>query len=103
MSAYVIVDITVHDAAVYARYRVLAQESIARYGGRYLVRGGTATLLEGERPPARVVVLEFPSLERARSWWESAEYANAKLLRQASATTEMVLVDGVAGRTDAQA
>ena len=96
MAAYVIVDITVHDAATYERYRMLAQQSIAQYGGRYLVRGGAATLLEGERPPARVGVLEFPSVDRARAWWESPEYSEAKLLRQASATTEMVLVDGIA-------
>ena len=94
MAAYVIVDITVHDAAVYERYRVLAQASIAQYDGRYLVRGGVATLLEGAQPPARVVVLEFPSVERARAWWDSPEYAEARVLRQASATTEMVLVDG---------
>lgn len=96
MSAYVIVDITVHDAALYEQYRVLAQASIAQYGGHYLVRGGTATLLEGERSPARIVILEFPSVERARAWWDSPEYAEAKRLRQASATTEMVLVEGVA-------
>ena len=95
MAAYVIVDVTVHDAATYERYRVLAEQSIAQYDGRYLVRGGAATLLEGERPPARVVVLEFPSVDRAREWWESREYSEAKALRQASATSEMVLVEGV--------
>ena len=99
MAAYVIVDVTIHDEAVYARYRALAPASIAQYGGRYLVRGGAATQLEGERRPARVVVLEFPSVERARAWWDSPEYAEAKALRQASAHTEMVLVDGIVAAT----
>ena len=95
MAAYVLVDITIHDATTYERYRALAPASIARYGGRYLVRGGAATLLEGTRQPARIVVLEFPSAERARAWWDSPEYAEAKALRQTSADTEMVLVEGV--------
>jgi len=96
MPAYVIVDITIHDAATYERYRALAPASITQYGGRYLARGGATTLLEGERSPARVVVLEFPTREHAWAWWASPEYAEAKALRQASAATEMVLVDGLA-------
>jgi uncharacterized protein (DUF1330 family) len=95
MPAYVVVQITVRDAATYERYKELAPPSIAAYGGRYIVRGGATEALEGSWRPTRFVVLEFPSLERARAWWSCPEYAAAKALRQASADTEMLLVDGL--------
>ena len=95
MSAYVVVDIEVRDAATYERYKQLAPPSIAAYGGRYIVRGGRTDTLEGEWRPSRLVILEFPSLERARAWWESPAYAEAKALRHATASSEMVAVEGV--------
>ena len=96
MAAYVVVDITIRDPATYERYKELAPASIGAYGGRYLVRGGTTTPLEGEWRPARFVILEFPSAERARAGWHSPEYAPAKALRQSCAQTAMLLVDGPA-------
>lgn len=96
MSAYIIVDIDIHDAGTYARYREMAPPSIEAYGGRYLARGGTTTVLEGEWAPKRVVVLEFPDAQRARDWWASPEYAPAKRLRQSSASADMLLVEGMA-------
>ena len=96
MAAYVIVEIEVKDPARYERYKALAPPSIAQYGGRYLVRGGACTVLEGSWQPARLVVLEFPSRAAAQAWWDSPEYAPAKALRQQSAATEMLLVDGSA-------
>ncbi len=101
MAAYVIVEITIQDPAAYERYKALAPSSIARYGGRYLVRGGPTTALEGDRPVGRLVVLEFPDAERARAWWDSPEYAEAKAMRQACARTEMLLVEGIAGASPA--
>lgn len=95
MPAYVVVEIVIHDPVAYERYKLLAPPSIAAYGGRYVVRGGATELLEGRRHPARFVILEFPSAERARAWWASPEYAAAKALRQASATTEMLLAEGL--------
>ena len=95
MPAYVVVEIEVNDAETYARYKELAPPSIAAYGGHYLVRGGATELLEGSWRPPRFVILEFPSVERARAWWASPEYAPAKALRQASAQTDMILVDGL--------
>ena len=95
MPAYVAVQIDVRDAATYERYKELAPPSIAAYGGRYLVRGGATTTLEGEWSPARFVILEFPSVDLARRWWDSPEYAEAKALRQASASTQMLLVEGL--------
>lgn len=96
MPAYVLVEIRIDDPGVYERYKALAPPSIAAYGGRYLVRGSAATILEGDREPARLVVLEFPSAERARAWWSSPEYAEAKALRQSCARTEMFLLEGAA-------
>jgi uncharacterized protein (DUF1330 family) len=95
MPAYVIVDIEVHDPVRYEEYKRLAAPTVAAHGGRYVVRGGPAEVLEGGRTPHRVVVLEFASLEQARAWWGSDDYAPAKALRQACAGTEMILVAGM--------
>ena len=95
MPAYVVLDITVTDPEIYARYRDLGPPTVAAYGGRYLVRGGAIESLEGSWSPARFVILEFPTMERARAWWSSAEYAPAKALRQAGTRTEMLLLEGV--------
>ena len=97
MAAYIVVQIEVHDPETYERYRALAPASIAAYDGRYLVRGGETGVLEGSWNPRRLVVLEFPSVERARQWWASPEYAEAKALRQTSAETDMLVVDGYTG------
>jgi uncharacterized protein (DUF1330 family) len=96
MPAYVAVDIDIHDPATYERYKTLAPPAIAKYGGRYLVRGGTTTVLEGEWSPSRFVILEFPTADAARQWWASPEYAEAKALRQAASHTNMILADGPA-------
>jgi uncharacterized protein (DUF1330 family) len=95
MPAYVVVDIAVEDSDRYELYKQLAPASIAGYGGRYIVRGGPTTLLEGTWQPSRLVVLEFPNAARARAWWDSPEYAPAKAIRQSCAKTEMLLIDGV--------
>jgi uncharacterized protein (DUF1330 family) len=95
LPAYVIVQVTVGDPVAYERYKQLAQDAVAAYGGRYIVRGGATTVLEGTWQPSRLVVLEFPDAERARAWWHSPEYAPGKALRQSCAETEMLLVDGM--------
>jgi uncharacterized protein (DUF1330 family) len=97
MPAYIVVQIDVKDPKQYDQYKVLAPASIAQYGGRYLARGGATETLEGTWSPKRLVILEFPSTERARAWWSSTEYAPGKTMRQQSAHTEMVLVEGLAG------
>lgn len=97
MPAYVIVDITVRDRETYERYKALAAPAVSRYGGRYLVRGGLTETLEGDWCPGRFVILEFPSAQLGRAWWESPEYAPAKAIRQSCADTEMLLVEGVPG------
>ncbi len=95
MPAFVIVQITVEDAAVYERYKALAPASIAHYGGRYIARGGHSEALEGEWEPCRVVILEFESVARAKQWLESPEYREARSLRQASARAQMIVVEGL--------
>jgi uncharacterized protein (DUF1330 family) len=95
MSAYVIVNVRIHDPIRYPEYMRQVPESLARYGGRFIVRGGRAERLEGTIEPGRVVVLEFDSLELARAWWGSQEYAGPKAIRQNAATTDMILVEGV--------
>lgn len=95
MAAYIIVEVAVRDAARYERYKQLVPPSIAAYGGRFIARGGAVEALEGGWKPGRLVILEFPSTERARSWWASPEYAEAKALRLATADSKMILVEGV--------
>jgi len=97
MTAFLIVDITVQNAATYEDYKLLAPPSIAQYGGRYVARGGATTVLEGDWRPTRLVILEFPTAEQARAWWASPEYAKAKALRQECSEARMVLVEGLPG------
>jgi len=96
VSAYLIVEVEVQDPETYASYRAQVAPTLEPYGGRFLVRGGEARTLEGDWQPARLVVLEFDSRERALAWWSSPEYAGPKVLRQRSARTRMVCVDGIA-------
>ncbi len=95
MAAYVIVEIEITDPVRYEGYKKLAGETVLAYGGRFVVRGGRAETLEGTWNPRRVVVLEFPTSERAKEWWASETYRPAKELRQQTARTQMILVEGV--------
>ncbi|MDH3290528.1 MAG: DUF1330 domain-containing protein [Gemmatimonadota bacterium] len=95
MAAYVIVDIEVTDPVQYETYKRTAASTVTAHGGRYIVRGGQAERLEGTWAPRRVVVLEFPSMEQARTWWSSDDYRPARDLRREAATFQMILVEGV--------
>lgn len=95
MAAYMIVELTVTDAEGFARYRELVTPTIAADGGRYLVRGGAISPMEGDWDPDRITVLEFPSVERAKARWASPKYAEAKALRQITAETKMIIVEGL--------
>jgi uncharacterized protein (DUF1330 family) len=94
MPAYVIADVQVTDPAGYEPYRPLAGASIARFGGRFVVRGGKADLFEGAPVPERIVVIEFPDAETARRWYHSDEYQQAMKIRQANSTARVILVEG---------
>ena len=95
MAAYLVVQIDVQDQGEFDTSEVMAAPAITAYGGKYLVRGGAITLLEGDWKPERFVIVEFESTERAMQWWNSEEYGEAKNLRQRIATTRMILVEGV--------
>ena len=95
MPALIIVDIEVLDPIPYEDYKRLASDAIAAHGGRYLVRGGNSEVLDGEWQPRRLVVLEFDSVEKAKAWRNSPQYAEAKKVRDACARVNMVVVEGV--------
>lgn len=95
MPTYVIVELSVVDVEPYERYKSLAEDSVARYGGTYKVRGGRIESVEGEKVTDRVVVLEFPDMSTARKWYDSPEYQAALPLRLAAAqTTRFFFVEG---------
>ncbi len=94
MPAYIIVDIEVTDPAAFEEYRKQVPATVQKYGGRFLVRGGAMEVLEGDWRPKRVVVLEFPSMEQAKRWYDSEEYRAPKALRLRTSRGRLVLVEG---------
>ena len=96
MAAYVIADVTVTDLPAMEEYRKQVPATLAKYGGRFLVRGGAHQVVEGDWKPTRLVVLEFPSLADAQRWYDSEEYRAPKALRMRAGRTSVVIVDGVA-------
>lgn len=95
MPAYVIVEIEVTDPQTYEGYKKLTPGTLALYEGKFVVRGGQTETLEGDWKPNRIVVLEFPTIEKARSWYQSPEYTAAKKIRQQASTGKMILVEGI--------
>ncbi|MGH6661874.1 MAG: DUF1330 domain-containing protein [Rhodospirillales bacterium] len=95
MTAYIITQVDVHDLETFERYRQLAGPVLARFGGEFLVRGGAMEVLEGTWAYPRGVILRFPDRATAKKWHESAEYGKIKKLRHASATANMIVVDGI--------
>jgi uncharacterized protein (DUF1330 family) len=96
MSAYVISEVDVRDAEDFEVYRTIAAKAIAQYGGRYLVRGGAASVVEGGPPPKNIIIVEFPTMERLREWYASPEYAEALKVRQTALDRRLIFVEGVA-------
>ena len=94
MAAYLIASIDVHDVAGFEEYRTRVTPVVEAYGGRYLVRTDRLAPLEGAQPRGRLVMLEFPSMDVAQSFYRSADYATLMQQRQASATSDIVLVEG---------
>jgi uncharacterized protein (DUF1330 family) len=93
MTAYVIVDIEVTDPEGYKEYIKLAPEAMKLYGRKYIARGGANETLEGDWQAKRLVILEFSSVEQAKNWLNSPEYAPARALRHQYARTNMVVVE----------
>lgn len=96
MPGYVVLSVEVLDAERYNDYARMGPPTVTQYGGRYLVRGGPVEIRSGSWEPKRLVILEFPSVQQARTWWDSPEYAPAKALREACAVSDVVIVEGVA-------
>jgi uncharacterized protein (DUF1330 family) len=94
VAVYVIADIEVTEPGEYEEYKRLAGASVQQYGGRYAVRGGRVERLEGEWSPRRFVMLEFPTIEQARTWYDSPEYREARAIRERTAKSNIVMVEG---------
>jgi uncharacterized protein (DUF1330 family) len=96
MAAYILAEIEIVDAEGYKEYTKQVPATVAKYGGRFIVRGGNAEVLEGDWPVSvRRVILEFPSVEAAKRWWDSPEYEKPKALRKANSKGRLLLIEGV--------
>jgi uncharacterized protein (DUF1330 family) len=95
MAAYLVVDIAVTNPQQFEEYKKLAPAAIAKYGGRYLIRGGAYEVLEGDWKPQRVTVVEFDSMEKAKAFYASPEYQAAIKARAGAANMNMLLVQGI--------
>jgi uncharacterized protein (DUF1330 family) len=95
MTAYVISEVEAADPTLFEEYRTLAADTIGLYGGRYIVRGGEAEVVEGGPPAKTFVVVAFPTMARAREWYGSPEYARALKIRERALIRRLVFVEGV--------
>lgn len=95
MPGYVIANVTVTDPDVFEEYRGMVPATIDAYGGKYLVRGGAAEVMEGNWSPNRLVVIEFESVEKAKEWYYSTEYTTAKAVRLRASTGDLLFVEGI--------
>ena len=95
MKAYLIATETVNDAAMFEAYRAAVPQTLAQFGGQFMVRGDKPSVLEGEWPHPRLVIIEFPSREAAEGWYRSEEYQKVISLRLNSTSGSVIIVDGV--------
>ena len=94
MAAYVITQrlLKPRDDRDMAQYPPLARPVIERFGGRFLLASDQVEQWEGEGPcPVRVTIIEFPTLEQARNWYESPEYKEAAKIRHRNTKSRMVV------------
>jgi uncharacterized protein (DUF1330 family) len=92
--AYVIAQIDVSNPQAYGEYAKRSPDIIAKYGGRFIARAGRTVTLEGPAARSRVVIIEYPSFERAQAWFTSPEYQQAKKLRDGAANAQFIIVEG---------
>jgi uncharacterized protein (DUF1330 family) len=95
MPAYIIAQVETTDPAKMEEYRKRVPASIAAHGGKFISRGGAIAQLEGTWSPSRVVLIEFPSLDHAKRFWASLEYAHAKEARIGAGRLEVIAVEGL--------
>jgi uncharacterized protein (DUF1330 family) len=96
MEAYVIAAGTIKDEAMFAEYRNKVVATATAFGGQFVVRGGNSTVLEGEWPHPRLVIIEFPTRAAAEGWYNSTEYKKIIALRLNSSAGNVIIVDGPA-------
>jgi len=94
MAAYILAEIEITNPEGYKEYTKQVPATIAKYGGRFLIRGGASEALEGDWPQRRRVMLEFPTMDAARKWWHSPEYEKPKAMRQAASHGKLLLMEG---------
>ena len=94
MAAYLIADIDVTDPVNYESYRPLASAAVAQFGGKFLSRGGKVESVEGAWAPKRLVILEFPSMQRLREFYDSPEYQKALAVRLKYSKGTLLVVEG---------
>ena len=94
-SAYILANVDVTDPQQYEEYRKLSTLAMQAHGAEVCVRGGATEVLEGDWTPRRVVLLKFPSMEKARAFYDSPEYRKAKDARKGAAVMRMVAIEGV--------
>lgn len=97
MPAYLIARIHVTDPERYKEYAALSPAAIAKHGGRFIVRGGPVTTLEGPAENDRIVVIEFPTMAQGKAFFSSPDYEHAKTKRKDAAQAQFILIDGFAG------
>jgi len=95
MKAYLICDVSVHDRDALLRYLELAKGTVEAFGGRYLSQAGDISVIEGDWSPQTIVVVEFPSVEAAKTWYHSEDYAGALAINPKAMTRKMILVEGI--------
>jgi uncharacterized protein (DUF1330 family) len=94
-SAYILANVKVTNPEQYEEYKKLSTIAMQAHGAEVCVRGGKTEVLEGDWSPDRVVLLKFPSAEKARAFNDSVEYGAARKSRQGAAQMRMVLIEGV--------
>ena len=91
---YLIVRINIKNAELFRQYPPLSTKAVEKFGGKYLIRGGAFDVVEGEWPAERTTVVEFENFEKAKEFYNSLEYNEAKNVRQKSADTDFILIEG---------
>jgi uncharacterized protein (DUF1330 family) len=95
MAGYIVADVEITDSNEYQKYAQQTAATVERYGGKFLVRGGQPETLEGDWKAKRIVIIEFPSVEQAKTWYDSPEYSAIKGIRHRSAVSNIITVRGV--------
>ena len=95
MAGYIVADIEITDPDEYQKYAQHTAATLEPYGGKFLVRGGQPETVEGDWKTKRIVIIEFPSVEQAKIWYDSPEYSAIKGIRHGSTISNILLVHGI--------